>query len=294
MTLKMKKVGNGASVLIMVFILMTVQGCVSKKRFLSTQNEKETLSDQLKSEGEINARLLKEKRETEQRLAMEQEKRVQLQQEKELDNQALQAQMQHLEKSLSEKNNKLSELETRLGKTANKSAQLENQLAHSQKTAAEKIQDAEEMLRTQEELIGSLKQEIDDGNIKISKMNDRLSVQIVSKILFPSGSDRVTGEGEAVLKKVSNSLKSIKQNKIQIEGHTDNIPIGPVLAQKFPSNWELSTARATQVVRLLAREEVDPTNMLAAGMAEFAPVASNDTPEGRQQNRRIEIVLIPK
>lgn len=292
--MKIKKLGFRSSLLFSVMILMLIQGCVSKKRFLSEVNEKETLADQLQQESENNARLQKEKNDIDQRLKSEREKLTALQRQQEQESQSAEAQIGRIKSSLSEKEKQLAELEARLSQTAHQSAQLERQLSDTRKTAVEKVQEAEEMLRTQDELIGSLKKEIDDGNIKISKMNDRLSVQIVSKILFPSGSDRVTGEGEAVLKKVSMSLKSLAKNKIQIEGHTDNVPIGSGLAQKFPSNWELSTSRATQVVRILAQEEVSPENMLAVGMAEFAPISSNDTPEGRQQNRRIEIVLIPK
>ena len=79
-----------------------------------------------------------------------------------------------------------------------------------------------------------------------------------------------------------------------VEGHTDNVPIRNALKAKFPSNWELSTARATSVVRFLQDQGgIDPSKLSATGLSYFRPVAANDTPEGREQNRRIEIVLAP-
>ncbi|MDC4226214.1 MAG: OmpA family protein [Candidatus Manganitrophus sp.] len=93
---------------------------------------------------------------------------------------------------------------------------------------------------------------------------------------------------------MSDILKNVKENSIRIEGHTDNVPIGSKLAGKFPSNWELSASRATQVVRYLSELGVSPENLSAVGLAEYQPVAPNDTPEGKQRNRRIEIVLYPK
>ncbi|MFQ5588800.1 MAG: OmpA family protein [Nitrospiria bacterium] len=166
-------------------------------------------------------------------------------------------------------------------------------LAQAEKQAEQKRREAEETLRARAELIKNLQAEINAGHVKIIQMQDRLSVQIVDKILFSTGSTEINSEGQRVLKKVSGTLKNIKK-KIRIEGHTDNVPIRGLLAYQYPTNWELSTARATQVVRYLVGEHIDPKNLLAVGMAEFNPVASNDTPEGRQQNRRIEILLSPR
>jgi len=174
-----------------------------------------------------------------------------------------------------------------------KSASLKKMLAEEKKMAEQKIRDTERTTQARKDLIDSLQKEIEEGNIKISQMEDRLSVQIVNKVLFPTGSDQVSRDGKGVLKKVSNTLKRARQ-RIRIEGHTDNVPIGVGLIQKFPSNWELSTSRATQVVRYLVKEKVNPENLQAVGMSEYKPIASNDTPEGRQQNRRIEIILTPK
>jgi chemotaxis protein MotB len=116
---------------------------------------------------------------------------------------------------------------------------------------------------------------------------------MVEKILFDSGSAAIKQNGKEVLARVAEILSSIHDKQIRIEGHTDNVQIGPALAEKFPTNWELSTARSTTVVRYLQKQGVDPTFLSAAGYSEYSPVDANETEEGRARNRRIEIVLIP-
>jgi chemotaxis protein MotB len=117
---------------------------------------------------------------------------------------------------------------------------------------------------------------------------------MVDKILFPSGSADVSKGGKQVLDKVIAILKDIKDKRIQVEGHTDNVRIVSAIKTKYPTNWELSTARATQVVRYLQEAGgIDPKQLSAIGYAEYQPVALNDTDEGKAKNRRIEIVLLP-
>jgi chemotaxis protein MotB len=89
-------------------------------------------------------------------------------------------------------------------------------------------------------------------------------------------------------------LAAVPDSRILVEGHTDNVPIGPALQARFPSNWELSTARAAEVVkRLIQQAHMAPTRLRVAGRADTEPVASNDTEDGRRRNRRIEIILLP-
>jgi len=164
----------------------------------------------------------------------------------------------------------------------------------TQEEAAQRERELQESNKARKNLVNRLKKEISEGSIKISQMKDRLTIQIVDKILFASGSSEVTNKGKAVLAKVSAVLKGVKENDIRIEGHTDNVPIGSRIKKKFPTNWELSTSRATHVVRFLGEQGVDPNNLIAIGMSQYRPVASNDTDEGKQRNRRIEIVLFPK
>jgi chemotaxis protein MotB len=116
---------------------------------------------------------------------------------------------------------------------------------------------------------------------------------MVEKILFDSGKADIKTNGKKVLDRVAEILKTITDKQIRIEGHTDNVPIGATLAEKFPTNWELSTARATTVARYLQEKGVSPAVLNAAGYSEYKPVESNETDEGKAKNRRIEIVLIP-
>ena len=146
---------------------------------------------------------------------------------------------------------------------------------------------------TYDSLVTELKQEIKEGEIQITQLKDKLTVNMVDKVLFDSGSAVIKRNGKKVLNRVAEILKPIADQQIKVEGHTDNVPIGAGLAGKFPSNWELSTARATTVVRYLQEQGVNPGILGAEGYAEFQPVAPNDTDEGKAKNRRIEIVLVP-
>jgi chemotaxis protein MotB len=121
-----------------------------------------------------------------------------------------------------------------------------------------------------------------------------LSVDLAEQIFFDSGKATLKKGGKDVLKKVGDALKGYENKIIRVVGHTDNVPVAKSLQKTFPSNWDLSVARATNVVRFLQEVGIPPERMIAAGRAEYDPVAPNDTPEGRQKNRRIEIMLIDK
>lgn len=147
---------------------------------------------------------------------------------------------------------------------------------------------------TYENLLQELKKEIEQGDIKITQAVDRLSVNMVEKILFDSGKAEIKKDGLKVIQRVGDILKKVTDRQIRVEGHTDNVQIGARIRDKYPTNWELSTARATNVVRYLQdKVGIDPKLLSAAGLADNKPVASNDTPEGKAQNRRIEVVLLP-
>jgi chemotaxis protein MotB len=140
-----------------------------------------------------------------------------------------------------------------------------------------------------------LQAEIAKGDITIKQVRDRLTINMVDRVLFDSGQAKVKPAGLKVLKQVSEILKKVTDKQIRIEGHTDNVAIGAKLKDRIPTNWELSTARATSVVRYLIEEGgVNPANLSAVGYADTQPIASNETEEGRTANRRIEIVLYPK
>jgi chemotaxis protein MotB len=139
-----------------------------------------------------------------------------------------------------------------------------------------------------ESLASSLDQEIKAGRIQLTELQGKLTVRMAEKVLFASGSAVVNADGKKALQKVAEALKDVKGRIIRVEGHTDIVPIH---TERFPSNWELSSARAIAVVRYLQERGLDPAALGAAGYAQYQPIAPNDTPEGKAQNRRIEISL---
>lgn len=160
--------------------------------------------------------------------------------------------------------------------------------------STEKEKEVANVKNAYENLVKEMKKEIEKGDIKITQAVDRLSVNLVEKVLFASGEAEVKPAGLKVLKRVGDILKTVTDKQIRVEGHTDNVKIGGSLQETYPTNWELSTARATNVVRYLQdKVGINGKLLSAAGLSAYKPVASNDTVSGRAQNRRIEIVLLP-
>jgi chemotaxis protein MotB len=193
---------------------------------------------------------------------------------------------------------KIGALESDNGKLKQEIAALESErgkmkqeIAALQKAQEEKVQ---KVSKTYEDLLEKMKGEISKGEVTISELKGKLTVNMVDAILFDSGKSEVKTEGLAVLQKVISILKNVTDKTIRVEGHTDNVQILGALAKKFPTNWELSAARAINVARFLQEQGIDPANLSAVAYGEYKPVAANDTPEGKKKNRRIEIILAPK
>jgi chemotaxis protein MotB len=153
-----------------------------------------------------------------------------------------------------------------------------------------KERQAQARLQTFRNMLEKFNKMIASGKLRVRIVRGRMVVELSENILFDSGKSELKKEGTAALQEVATVLGSIPDREFQIAGHTDNVPIK---SAKFASNWELSTARGVTVARSLAAQGVPANRLSAAGYAETQPVASNDTPEGRAQNRRIEIVLMP-
>jgi len=186
-----------------------------------------------------------------------------------------------------------------------------NDLRDSSAKAAAKVNELEEKVATSGEQISHLQKEkaaveqshqsledqmrsaLESKDVTISQLQGKLTVNILDRVLFESGEAELKPGGASVLEKVAKFLTDHPNLKIHVIGHTDNVPIKATARSRFPSNWELSTARATAAVRFLADNAgVDPRRMGAVGYGEFRPVADNSTSEGRASNRRIAITIL--
>ena len=189
------------------------------------------------------------------------------------------------------KNQKIGELSQSLGQLQAENVRLKEDIAQLQK---QKELEVQKTSKTYENLLDTMKSEISKGEVTISELKGKLTVNLVDSVLFDSGKAEVKPNGLVVLQKVIDILKNIKDKAIRIEGHTDNIPIVGALTRKYSTNWELSAARAINVARYLQQQGIDPALLAAVAYGEYKPVAPNDTDEGRAKNRRIEIVLVSK
>jgi len=151
----------------------------------------------------------------------------------------------------------------------------------------------DELSQAKKLLEGRFSTEIQDKQVKLQMMEKGLVITVVGDLLFDSGKANIRPEGDAVLNKVALVLKeNVPQFNVGIEGHTDNQPIKH---SGWKSNWELSSARALNVLHYLVNEKgISPYRLSAIGYGEYRPVASNNTKSGRQLNRRVEIVILPK
>ena len=170
--------------------------------------------------------------------------------------------------------------------------QLQENLSLTTSQLEQRNQEVKQLRETYDGLVSDLQTEVASGRVAIEQLRDGLNVKLAQAVLFPSGSAQVGTEGAALLGKVAKRLVELP-HRIQVQGHTDNVPIAGRLAERYPSNWELSGARAASVVRILAEHGVPASRLSAISLADTQPVASNDSPEGRAANRRIEIRLVP-
>jgi chemotaxis protein MotB len=207
---------------------------------------------------------------------------------------ALQGQRSALEQQLRDLQRQKTSLEDDRAALERQQAQLraQNEALEAQK---QQLLSASKQSQAQyDALVGDLNQELQKGQLQVRRYKDMLTVDVAEQLFFDSGRATLKETGKEVLKKVADAMKSYEDKAIRVVGHTDNVPITGGLQKVFPSNWELSAARATTVVRFLQDAGIEPERLMATGRAEYAPVASNDDAEGRQKNRRIEITLIDR
>lgn len=181
---------------------------------------------------------------------------------------------------LQDSNAKLLELNTQLAAAETRLAQLNEERSEIKEELAEFRQ-----------LTRQLQRMIDSGRLKVTFRRGRMIVELPAQVLFPSGSADLTPEGGKALTEVAKILRTMRSRRFIIAGHTDNIPVATA---QFPSNWELSTARAVEVTKALIRGGLRAEHLIAAGASEYDPIAGNGNEKSRQKNRRIEIILEPR
>lgn len=207
---------------------------------------------------------------------------------------AMQAQVDSLGEKVRSDEGSLTTKESELRAARDRVVELQglvDELSKSKKKLEAAKAELEKKSGEYEQLTSALRGEIEAGRVEIQELRGRTTVKMKDKILFASGSATIGAEGRAALRKLADALRGMQGKTIHVEGHTDNVPTGS--SGPFPTNWELSTARALAVVHFLQDAGVDPTRLSGAGHSEYQPIAANDTPEGRSLNRRIEIVLAP-
>lgn len=153
----------------------------------------------------------------------------------------------------------------------------------------QKADSYEQKASTYQQLSSQLKGELATDQAQVTQLQNLVRVSLANTLLFAEGGVTLEAAGEATLARIAPVLKGLTGQKIEIRGFTDNVPIGPELRAKYADNLALSKARADDVMRVLAAHGVPPATMTATGYGDAQPVASNDTPQGRAKNRRVEI-----
>lgn len=219
---------------------------------------------------------------TESELRDEKSKNQQLSDE----NMSLKEKIAQLEKEVARLGNEIKVLEEQNADLARKAGATAEELKKLREEKAKRMAE----LQVYKDLFAKLKSLIDAGTIKVEVRKGRFVVKLSSSILFDSGKTDLKPEGQAALTNLAGALKSLTDREWLVAGHTDNVPIKTA---KFKNNWELSTARAVEVVQFLVSQGMPQGMLGAAGYGDVDPVADNTTEDGKAQNRRIEIVLMP-
>jgi len=269
------------------FFLLSTSACGVKRATYLTALEKADLARKQLADEQL------EMRELRQELSELDRKHQELQQAapEQAEAQALRARAGAAEQRLQTQQATSAERDRALQESQRMLEEFRRQLATAQVALAErdrKVNESERMLAALRRQLGA---EIKEGNVEATLVEGRISLRMLETILFSSGNNALSEHGKRVLDQVLGVLDKSGQDVIRIQGHTDTVPIGPRLLARFPTNWELSAARATRVVRYLEQHGVDPARLMAVGLSQYHPIASNADEAGRQQNRRIEITL---
>lgn len=206
-----------------------------------------------------------------------------------------------LKQQVGDLNNKVNDLTNQAGRLSSDVANKNSQLGKSKEELAaqqRKLEQLQALMDQQKQATQAIRQKMADAlvgfkssELTVSVKNGKVYVSLQENLLFPSGSAVVNPKGKEALGKLAEVLNNNQDITVNIEGHTDTVPI----RTRFKDNWDLSTARANAIVRILTSDyKVDPVRIEASGHSQYDPVATNSTPEGRALNRRTEIILSPK
>ena len=189
-----------------------------------------------------------------------------------------------------ERDAKIAMLEVERRRQAESMAQLQSQVQDLEgKLAAPVVAPVTPVVQAQQGLVRALRPEIEKGDVTVDLNSERLLIKLASAYLFSSGQDALKPAGVDALTRIGEILKDYPEYKIEVAGHTDNVPIGTKLQQKFADNQALSTARAKQGARVLQDAGVNPSTLTAHGYGDTRPLATNADEDGRRKNRRVEI-----
>ncbi len=207
-----------------------------------------------------------------------------------------------LKDSISNEESTIYELNSQVNDLGNENRKTKKQLSSTTAQVEDqrrRMEQLQALIDQQQKATEALRKKIADAlegfnssELTVTMKNGRVYISMQEGLLFPSGSAVVNPKGKDALSKVASVLNTSKDINIDIEGHTDSLPIH---TKMYEDNWSLSTARATSIAHVLIDDyKVVPAKLVASGRSEYDPVATNSTPEGRAQNRRTEIILEPK
>ncbi|MGN6266159.1 MAG: OmpA family protein [Ginsengibacter sp.] len=214
---------------------------------------------------------------------------------------SLNDQIASLQKNIDDLNAKVSDLKSQNSRLGKQTAEQQNKLSQSEQSLQQqkqKLEQLQDLLNQQKQASEDLKNKMSEAlkgfnsnELSVYNKDGKVYVSLSEQLLFPSGSAVVNPKGVDALSKLAAVLNLNNDVAVNIEGHTDSIPI----RGRYQDNWDLSTARANAIVRILVNNyKVDPTRVISSGHSYYEPVASNSTPEGRAKNRRTDIILSPK
>lgn len=250
-------------------------GCVSQKQYDALDTERRGLEATLEDKNKALAEL--EKRQ--QRLTAQ--------------NQSLEGQLASEQEKVKDLTARIDKLVSDMAAAAKDKSRLQNSVEEMTRALAElekRRAEAEGRIAEFKGLLARFRSLIDAGKLKVKMVDGRMVVVLATDILFASGSASLSKDGKAAVVEVGQVLASIPKRSFQVEGHTDNVPIA---SAQYPSNWELASGRAINVLKAMVEAGMPPERISAASFGDTRPVASNESKETKAQNRRIEIIIVP-